>query len=229
MFQTVWLEAIYWFCQNHMKSNTGLAESMQVEVAQSCPIPCNPMDHDSPWNSPGQNTGEDLSFSRGSSQPRDQTQFSPAEPQGKPKNIGVGSLSLLQQIFPTQELNQGLLHAGGFFTNWAIREAELSLTLILLEEECVCTTTRWGLMGTLIISTKSWGFQLFFDESGLQDSCRIRLSHHSFLALINQTVCNNMTQEQWNYATKKFFSDTIKLLEQTFHTYEKTVWNYYFI
>ena len=34
----------------------------------------------------------------------------PAEPQGKPKNTGVGSLSLLQQIFPTQELNQGLLY-----------------------------------------------------------------------------------------------------------------------
>ena len=34
----------------------------------------------------------------------------PAEPQGKPKNTGVGSLSLLQGIFPTQELNQGLLH-----------------------------------------------------------------------------------------------------------------------
>ena len=34
----------------------------------------------------------------------------PAEPQGKPKNTGVGSLSLLQQIFPTQELNQRRLH-----------------------------------------------------------------------------------------------------------------------
>ncbi len=34
----------------------------------------------------------------------------PAEPQGKPKNTGVGSLSLLQHIFPTQELNWGLLH-----------------------------------------------------------------------------------------------------------------------
>ena len=86
----------------------------------------------SPWNSPGQNTG-------------------------------VGSLCLLQGIFPTQESNPGLLHcrrilyqlshkgsprimewiaypfsrgssqprnwiavsciAGGFFTNWAVREA----------------------------------------------------------------------------------------------------------
>ena len=34
----------------------------------------------------------------------------PAEPQGKPKNTGVGILSLLQQIFLTQESNQRLLH-----------------------------------------------------------------------------------------------------------------------
>ena len=33
----------------------------------------------------------------------------PAKPPGKPKNTGVGSLSLLQWIFPTQELNWGLL------------------------------------------------------------------------------------------------------------------------
>ena len=34
----------------------------------------------------------------------------PAEPQGKPRNTGVGSLSLLQWIFLTQELNWGLLY-----------------------------------------------------------------------------------------------------------------------
>ena len=39
-----------------------------------------------------------------------QTDFLPAEPQGKPKNIGVGSLSFLQRIFLTQESNWGLLH-----------------------------------------------------------------------------------------------------------------------
>ena len=33
----------------------------------------------------------------------------PLEPQGKPKNTGVGSLSFLQGIFPTQESNWGLL------------------------------------------------------------------------------------------------------------------------
>ena len=34
----------------------------------------------------------------------------PAESPGKPKNTGVGGLSLLQRIFPTEELNWGLLH-----------------------------------------------------------------------------------------------------------------------
>ena len=36
----------------------------------------------------------------------------PAEPQGKPKNTGVGNLLLLQGIFPTQGLNSGLPHCG---------------------------------------------------------------------------------------------------------------------
>ena len=34
----------------------------------------------------------------------------PAESQEKPKDTGVGSLSLLQRIFLTQELNRSLLH-----------------------------------------------------------------------------------------------------------------------
>ena len=58
-----------------------------------------------------------LPLSRGSCQQRDQIQVSsmqadsfPAEPPEKPKNTGVGSLSLLQGIFPIQEMNPGLLH-----------------------------------------------------------------------------------------------------------------------
>ena len=37
-----------------------------------------------------------------------------SEPPEKPKNTGVGSLSLLQGIFLTQESNQGLLHCRQF-------------------------------------------------------------------------------------------------------------------
>ena len=55
--------------------------------------------------------------SRGSSQSRDRTQVFciavdslPTEPPGKSKNTGVGNRSFLQGIFPSQELNQGLLH-----------------------------------------------------------------------------------------------------------------------
>ena len=48
------------------------------------------------------------------------------------QNTGVGSLSLLQEIFPTQGLNplnsiqfrDWIRIAGGFFTSWATREAQ---------------------------------------------------------------------------------------------------------
>ena len=75
-----------------------------------------------PWNSPGQNTFPspgDLPIP--GFEPRSptlQVDSLPAEPQEKPKNTGVGSLSLLQRIFPTQELRTGIS-----FTNWAMREA----------------------------------------------------------------------------------------------------------
>ena len=39
-----------------------------------------------------------------------QAESLPSEPPGNPKNTGVGSLSLLQGNFPTQESNWGLLH-----------------------------------------------------------------------------------------------------------------------
>ena len=56
-------------------------------------------------------------FSRGCSQPRNQTRvsgiagrFFTKSLSGNPKNTGVGSLCLLQGISPTQELNPGLWH-----------------------------------------------------------------------------------------------------------------------
>ena len=46
----------------------------------------------------------------------------PAESQGKPKNTWVGSPSLLQGSSPPRNGTQVSCIAGGFFTNWAIRE-----------------------------------------------------------------------------------------------------------
>ena len=75
-----------------------------------------------PWNSPGtlQNTGVDSQLVPSPGDlpnpgikprpPTLQVDSLPAEPQGKPKNTEVSSLSLLQGILPTQEFNQSLLH-----------------------------------------------------------------------------------------------------------------------
>ena len=73
----------------------------------------------SPWNSPSQKlTVSSLSLLSGdlpnpgikSRSLTLQVDSLPAQPQGKSKNTGVGSLSLLQWIFPTQEWNPALLH-----------------------------------------------------------------------------------------------------------------------
>ena len=86
-------------------------------VDQLCPTLCDPMDctmefsrleywSGLPCPPPG-----DLPNPR--IEPRSptlQTASLAAQPPGKLKNTEVGSLSLLQQIFPTQESNRGLLH-----------------------------------------------------------------------------------------------------------------------
>ena len=96
-------------------------ETWKMKVTQWCLILWDPMD----CSLPGPSIHGILQarilkwvtfpFSRESSQPRDWTQVSciasdslPSEPPGKPKNTGAGSLSLLQEIFPTQESNWGL-------------------------------------------------------------------------------------------------------------------------
>ena len=96
--------------------------AMLCLVSQSCLTPCDPLDcsllgSSFHGDSPGKNTGVGcMPSSRGSSQPSDKTQVSRiaggffTEPQGKAKNTGVGSLSLLKGIFLTQELKGGLMH-----------------------------------------------------------------------------------------------------------------------
>ena len=92
-------------------------------VTQSCSTLCNPMDCSPSGSSVyGNSLGKKTrvcchALLRGSSQPRDWTQVSTlqanslsSEPPRKPKKTGMCSLSLLQEIFPTQESTQGILH-----------------------------------------------------------------------------------------------------------------------
>ena len=46
------------------------------------------------------------------------------------KNTGVGYHDLLQGIFPTQGWTQVSCIAGGFFTDWATREAHIMDTVL---------------------------------------------------------------------------------------------------
>ena len=79
-----------------------------------------------------------ISSSRGSLQPGDRTALHvdslPFESPGKPMNTGVGSLSLLQGIFPTQESNWGLLHF-----RWILYQLSYqgSLTYFILILKCI--------------------------------------------------------------------------------------------
>ena len=96
---------------------------LHAKSLQSCLTLCDPMACSLPGssvhgNSPGKNTGVGCqATSRGSSQPRDQTQVSHIAGRSLttwvtrgPKNTGVGSLPLLQGIFPTQKSNCSHLH-----------------------------------------------------------------------------------------------------------------------
>ena len=58
----------------------------------------------------------------------------PPEPPGKPKNAGVGSLTLLQGVFPAQGSNQRSLHCRQILhqgSPWATREAPCVYTACL--------------------------------------------------------------------------------------------------
>ena len=67
------------------------------------------------------------------------------------QNTGVGSLSLLQGIFPTQTRTQvDLYFAGGFFTSWATREAKTHPVFVpsqprglWLEAHLIGLTSQW--------------------------------------------------------------------------------------
>ena len=56
----------------------------------------------------------------------------PVEPQRKPKNTGVGSLSLLQGIFLTQESIWGLLHCKQILYQLSYQGSPLNAKFLLL-------------------------------------------------------------------------------------------------
>ena len=86
---------------------------VKVKFAQTCPTLCESMEFSRPESWSGQPFPSPGDLPTPGIKPRSptlQADSLPAEPPGKPKNTRVGSLSLLQRIFLTQESSQGLLH-----------------------------------------------------------------------------------------------------------------------
>ena len=94
-----------------------------LSLAQLCPILCVPMDCSPPGSSvhgifqeeyqsglPCPPPGDLPTPGIDSRSPALQADSLSSESPGKHKNTGMGSLSLLQEIFPIQESNRGLLH-----------------------------------------------------------------------------------------------------------------------
>ena len=125
LYLSFWNICFYFFLphlgDSHYHSPTHPSLYVLCLVPQLCLTLFEPMD----GNQPGSSVhgisqarileGVAIPFSRGSSQLRDQTQspalqadYLPSEAPGKPKNIGVVSLALLQGIFLTQESNHVL-------------------------------------------------------------------------------------------------------------------------
>ena len=135
---------------------------VKMKVARTCLTLCDPMDYSVNGNLQARILEwVVIPFYRVSSQARDWTQASSITGrfftswQGKPKNTGVGSLSLLQQIFLTHELNWNILHCRLILSQLNYRE-----TLALFAQTLSsCPSTNIFIFPTVI---KYFTFKVFF-------------------------------------------------------------------
>ena len=108
-------------------------------------------------------------------------------------STGVGCYVLLQGIFPTQDLNPGLLHCRQIFHNWATREALNSVwkwdslvAHLVKNLPAMQTTCVWSLGGEDPLekqmvthsSTLAWRIPWTEEPGGLQSMGSQRVGHN---------------------------------------------------
>ena len=82
------------------------------------------------------------------------------------QNTGMGSFSLLQGIFPTQDWMQVSCVTGGFFINWAIREALLTNNARTNRYQC---GNKWSsILTTIYIQKLIWNQSLEWNNDFLE-------------------------------------------------------------
>ena len=111
--------------------------SLRVKVAQSCPTLCDPMDCS--WNSPGQNTGGDrrsllqgIFTTQGSNQvlPHCRRTLYQLSHEGSPRILEWVAHHFSSRSSRPRNQTRVSCIAGGFFTNWAIREDLVTIFLV---------------------------------------------------------------------------------------------------
>ena len=142
-----------------------------MKVAQLCPTLYDPID----CSPPGPSVHGILqarilkrvafSLSRGFLNPRIkprspalQADSLPSEPSGEPRNTGVGSLSLLQGISPTQELNQALLHCRRILYTLSYQESPIPSKHLFISHWPNGVTCHPGMQRNLGLKYYSCGY-----------------------------------------------------------------------
>ena len=132
------------------------------------------------------------------------------------QNTGVGSLSLLQQIFPTLKLKQVSWTAGRLFTSWAIREAQQLVTFpqsLFIQQITLYfwnSVAYWGSVWDLVIYSLGlpsapnslsmpncthpnlsfivWNFNAFIQTVNIKQNCTSVYHHHAICQGIAQCI-----------------------------------------
>ena len=141
---------------------------------------CSPPGSSVHGDSPGKNNGIELPCPP----PRDlpnpvikprspalQADSLPSEPPGRPMNTGVGSLSLLQGLFPIRNWTGISCIAGGFFTCWDTRETNIMFTECEFSDGerrggSEYSVRRPGMRGRIILFCRQWLTVCRFRVSG---------------------------------------------------------------
>ena len=115
-----------------------------------------------------------------------QADSSLSEPPGKPKNPGVGSLPLLQETFPTQGSNWGLLHC-----RWVLYHLSHPGSPLINESDVIIDITI-----LLLANCKNFDFYVYVDFQDLmiKNTLLVKSTIHSLLECFECILCYTYLQ-----------------------------------